>query len=181
MNIPTLTHNGRVHLDHAHFNDAIEFTLDHWSYEIQGGCHAWNFLPGAAAIAAEVFASGAEWEPIARRYAEAARKTDMPPAKIHRLLALAWEWAGYSRGCWIEMCHEWIYVEGHDSYFHLTSGRSVDREDFLDLFDNVLTDPSGDLKRAFNQYPARVDRVVRDPATVRGFYELEGALVFNAA
>lgn len=104
--MPTLTPDERVHLDTGLFDDAIEFTLDHWINEIQGGCHAWNFLPGAAAMAAEVFASGAEWEPIAHRYAEAASNTDMPPDEIHRLLALAWEWAGYRPGCWIEICHE---------------------------------------------------------------------------
>ena len=180
MDIPTLSTDGLIKSQPTHFREAIGYSLVQRIDEIEESCNIPVFLTGAATLATEVFASGSDWNAVADCYGEFARKCGFPCDEAERLLALAWQWAHYRPGSWIELCSEWIYVLNVESYYHLPSDQYVDGWEYLFLFRHLLGEPICPRVGVFNRCLVNIDRVISDPSGLRGFRDVGGNIVFNA-
>ncbi|QGN54167.1 hypothetical protein [Novosphingobium sp. Gsoil 351] len=177
MNIPTLNSDGRVDRPPHLFVNAIETSLERRVADMRVDASQLSILTSASTLAAEVFAAGIEWEPVSRRFSQAAVDHGIPAEVIGRHLALAEEYASFRLTWWIEMCREWIRVVEGGFFYNLATRRAVDANDFILLFRDIAE--SERAAAIFLLHLVYVEQLIFDASLARGFHEVDGMLAFN--
>lgn len=170
MKLPTLTDDGRIYRHPELFRSAIEFTLRYWTKDLYDSCEDWELLRGAGLVAAEVSASGLDWEPFRNSLQAAACERGMSKGLAADLIAKAWSCAPHHRVSWIEMTREWVRLNSTGSIAHLWSGVTVGYDEFTSIFGDAFDTEDCELVLDFGACLleiARIERNIDGPTAFR--------------
>ncbi|ANY19573.1 hypothetical protein A6F68_01052 [Tsuneonella dongtanensis] len=82
----------------------------------------WRFRTSAAALAADVAASGSDWSALSLHLAAASREAGMEQEEVPAMLADAWKWGQANPTRWMALPRRWVFDLEAEEFIDVTNG-----------------------------------------------------------